>query len=85
MNTLAKYSVIITTSVQTRSNVFSTLADATKYFDNRVDYYKKNEKRFSRLRWITLFDLSTFERVKEFDTLKEEIKAIKEEICSLNA
>lgn len=82
MNTLAKFSVIVTTQKQTRSKVFATLADATEYFDNRVEYYK-NEKNFSRLRWITLFDLSTFERVKEFDTLKEEVKAIKEKINSL--
>ena len=85
MNKLAKFSVIITTQKQTRSKVFATLADATKYFEDRVEYYKKNEKRFSRLRWITLFNLSTFERVKEFDTLKEEIRAIKEGLSSLNA
>ena len=85
MNTLAKFSVIITTLKQTRSKVFATLTDATNYFDERISYYKNNKKRFSRLRWITLFNLSTFERVKEFDTLKEEIRAIKEEINSLNA
>ena len=82
MNTLAKFSVIVTTLRQTRAKAFATLADATKYFDNRVEYYKKNEKNFSRLRWITLFDLSTFERVKEFDTLKQKIRAIKEELNS---
>ena len=83
MNT-SKYSVIVTTQKQTRSKAFATFADADKYFNDRVEYYK-NKKRFSRLRWITLFDLSTFERVKEFDTLKEEINAIKEELNSLNA
>ena len=85
MNTLAKFSVIITTLRQTRSKTFATLADADKYFNDRVEYYKKNEKNFSRLRWITFFDLSTFERVKEFDTLKEEIKRLKEEVNSLKA
>lgn len=84
MNTLAKFSVIVTTQKQTRSKVFATLADATKYFDNRVEYYKKNEKNFSRLRWITIFDLSSFERVEEFDTLKEEIKDIKQKLNSLH-
>ena len=85
MNTLAKFSVIVTTQKQTRSKVFATLADADKYFNDRVEYYKKNEKNFSRLRWITVFNLSSFERVKEFDTLKEEIKTIKEKLNSLNA
>ena len=83
MNTLAKFSVIITTQKQTRSKVFATLADATNYFDERVHYYKNNAKRFSYLRWITLFNLSSFERVKEFDTLKEEIWRIKQELNSL--
>ena len=82
MNT-AKFSVIVTTQKQTRSKVFATLADATNYFDERVHYYKNNAKRFSYLRWITLFDLSSFERVKEFDTLKEEIWRIKQELNSL--
>ena len=85
MNTIAKFSVIVTTLKQTRSKVFATLADATKYFDERVLYYKNNEKRFSRLRWITLFDLSTFERIKEYDTLKEEIDTLKEDIRAINS
>ena len=85
MNTIAKFSVIVTTLKQTRSRAFATLADATKYFDDRVEYYKKSEKKFLRLRWITLFDLSTFERVKEFDRLKEEIDTLKEDIRAINS
>ena len=79
MDTKSTFSVIVTTRKQTRSKEFANLTDAILYFDNRVEYYKKR----GYLNWIILFNLTTFEKVIEYNPHEDGFEDIQEKLISL--
>lgn len=73
------YFVMVVTKRQTRTKRFGSFSDADEYFKNRKAYYQK-PKNEPHLNWIELFDIMNQQKIKEFDPLLEEIKAIQDRI-----